>query len=237
MTEAAFKYEGSELALFAQANHWKRYYSRVLQPFIGRSVLEVGAGIGGTTQVLCAGEHRRWVCLEPDATLADELHERILGGKLPAYCERRVGTLRDLAGSDRFDTVLYIDVLEHIERDRDELERATEHLQPGGHLVILAPAHQWLFSPFDAAVGHFRRYNLRSLQELRPPGTRAVLARYLDSVGLLASLANRLILRNAMPTAGQIRTWDGYMVPCSRVLDPMFRYRLGKTVVLVWRRS
>jgi hypothetical protein len=237
MTDEAYRYEGSELALFAEANRWKRYFARSLYPFIGPSVLEVGAGIGGTTQVLCAKDHRRWVCLEPDAILVEQLHERIRIGKLPPFCEARVGTLSSLPSRERFDTIFYIDVLEHIERDREELVRATEYLNLGGHLVILAPAHQWLFSPFDTAVGHFRRYSSRSLLDLAPPGMRVVQARYLDSAGLLASLANRLILRNALPTVGQIRVWDSYMVPCSRFLDPMFRYKFGKTVTVVWRRS
>jgi len=144
--------------------------------------------------------------------------------------------LNSIPDSELYDTVLYIDVLEHIERDRDELERATKHLVPGGHLVVVAPAHQWLFSPFDAAIGHFRRYSRRSLGDLDPPGMQVVLARYLDSVGLLASLANRLVLRSAMPTVGQIRIWDNFMVPWSRFLDPIFLYGIGKTIVVVWRR-
>ena len=236
MNDAAFRYEGSELALFAEASHWKRYYARSLRPFTGPAVLEVGAGIGGTTQGLCAGPHLRWVCLEPDAVLAAQLHGRIRAGDLPPFCESRVGTLGSLPDGDRFDTVIYIDVLEHIERDREELEQAVDHLNPGGHLVILAPAHQWLWSRFDTAVGHHRRYSRTSLLELGPMGTRVVLARYLDSVGLLASLANRLILRNALPTARQIRVWDDYMVPCSRILDPVFGYNVGKTVVVVRQR-
>jgi len=237
MTDDAFKYEGSELALFAEANHWKRYYARILLPYIGTTVLEVGAGIGGTTQFLCVGAHRRWVCLEPDEALARQLDERMQTGQLPAFCERLIGTLDSLPGSERFDTIFYIDVLEHIERDREELTQATEYLNRGGHLVVLAPAHQWLLSPFDTAVGHYRRYSRQSLLGLSPPGTRVALVRYLDSVGMLASLANRLILRNSLPTAAQIRVWDSYMVPCSQLLDPILRYHLGKTIVLVWQLS
>jgi SAM-dependent methyltransferase len=236
MTETGFRYEGSELALFAEAIRWKAYFARILRPFAGASVLEVGAGIGGTTQALCTGAHERWVCLEPDATLAARLDERIRAGELPPFCERGTGTLQDVPEDERFDTVVYVDVLEHVERDREELEHAVRHLNPGGHLVILAPAHPWLFSPFDEAVGHFRRYTRASLLDLGPPGTRVVLARYLDSVGLLASLANRAVLRKPLPTLRQVRTWDRYLVPCSRVLDPMLGYSVGKTVVVVRQR-
>jgi 2-polyprenyl-3-methyl-5-hydroxy-6-metoxy-1,4-benzoquinol methylase len=236
MKHVAPTYDGSELSLFAEARHWKRYFSRSLQPFIGPAVLEVGAGIGGTTQVLCEKRHRRWVCLEPDGILAHQIDERIRLGVLPPFCERRVGKLNNVPRDEAFDTIFYIDVLEHIDRDREELEMATEYLNLGGYLVVVAPAHQWLFSPFDTAVGHFRRYSSQSLLSRGPPGTRVVLARYLDSVGLLASLANRVFLRSALPSAAQIRLWDSYMVPCSRLLDPVLRYSFGKTIVLVWER-
>jgi 2-polyprenyl-3-methyl-5-hydroxy-6-metoxy-1,4-benzoquinol methylase len=237
MTAAGFSYEGSELALFADAVRWKRYYARSLSPFLGPAVLEVGAGIGGTTEILCSRPHLRWVCVEPDAALAAELEARIQGGALPPFCECRVGTLSSIREDERFDTVLYIDVLEHIERDRDELARALLRLNPGGHLIVLAPAHAWLWSPFDAAVGHCRRYTRASLLALGPAGARAVRVRHLDAVGLFASLANRLLLRSALPTAAQIRLWDRGMVPLSRVVDPLFGYRVGKTIVVVWQRT
>lgn len=236
MSEAAFRYEGSELELFADAIRWKRYYGQALRPYLGPTVLEVGAGLGATTEVLAGGGHRRWVCLEPDTELAGGLDERLRAGTLPAFCERRIGTLTSLANDERFDSVLYIDVLEHIDDDRDELARAVRHLSPGGHLVVLAPAHRWLTSPFDAAVGHRRRYTRATLIDLGPPGTRVVLARYLDSVGLLASLGNRLVLRRGMPTAAQIRVWDRWMVPLSRWVDPVLGYAVGKTVVVVRER-
>ena len=76
MIDADLRYQGSELALFADAVRWKRYYAKSLRPFLGPAVLEVGAGIGGTTQVLCAGAQRRWLCLEPDAVLVALIDER-----------------------------------------------------------------------------------------------------------------------------------------------------------------
>ncbi len=133
--------------------------------------------------------------------------------------------------------MLYIDVLEHIEDDQGEVEHAARHLAPGGHLIVLAPAHNWLFSPFDRAVGHFRRYNRPGLLKLGVPGLVPVAARYFDSVGMLASMANKALLRASSPTVSQIRLWDRVMVPCSRVLDPVLGHSLGKTVVVIWQRE
>ena len=104
-------------------------------------------------------------------------------------------------------------------------------------LVVLAPAHQQLFSAFDAAVGHYRRYNRAGLLALSPPETVLVKTCYLDAVGLVASAANRLLLRRPLPSASNIRFWDQWMVPVSIVLDRFFRYSVGKSVLAVWRKQ
>ena len=59
---------------------------------------------------------------------------------------------------------------------------------------------------------------------------------YLDSIGMLASLGNRLILKSSMPTRRQIALWDRLMVPISRLADPLLGHRLGKSVLGVWQR-
>jgi hypothetical protein len=98
-------------------------------------------------------------------------------------------TVGDLASAESFDTILFIDVLEHIEDDRAELTRCVPRLRPGGHLIVLAPAHNLLFSPFDRAIGHFRRYERRALVQAAPPSLSLIRACYLDSAGMLASFA------------------------------------------------
>ncbi len=231
-----YTYVGSELELFAGAIRWKSYIADQVTPFLGEEVLEVGAGLGGTSKRLCRGIERRWVCLEPDEGLAGRLSRAIDTGELPACCRVEVGTLERLARDPAFDTVLYIDVMEHIEDDAGEMARAGEFLRPGGHVVVLAPAHQWLYSPFDEAIGHHRRYTRSTLRALTPTGLDLVRLSYLDAVGLIASAGNRLLLRRAMPTSSQIAVWDRYMVRLSRVFDPLIGFSVGKSVLGVWRK-
>jgi SAM-dependent methyltransferase len=232
MTEHA--YVGSELELFAHATIWKSYVRRRIRKFVGREVLEVGAGLGGSTLVFCDGTPNRWVCLEPDPSLAAMLSQAIAQGTLPACCEALVGTLADVPAAPAFDTLLYLDVLEHIEDDRVELAAAAKRLRPGGHLIVLAPAHPWLYTPFDQAIGHYRRYTKRTLRDAAPEGLSQVRLDLLDSVGLLASLGNKLLLRSAAPSAGQIAFWDKVLVRLSRVADPLLGFRVGKSVLGVW---
>jgi Methyltransferase domain len=230
-------YIGDELQLFENARNWKAYFASRLKPYIRGRVVEVGAGLGGTTRTLCSGTETSWTCIEPDPRLCSEISRKVAAGDLPAQVTASVSTLADRPPTDKFDTVLYIDVLEHIEGDHAEAALAAERLERGGHLIVLAPAHQSLFTPFDAAIGHFRRYSRKSLKSVSPPGLTLQTCFYLDSVGLLASLANKLLLRQSHPKLGQILLWDRAMVPVSRMVDPVLGYNLGKTVVAIWRRD
>jgi SAM-dependent methyltransferase len=229
-------YAGTDLDLFAAATRWKSYLRRQVGRDLRGDVLEVGAGIGGTTQWLCSDDLPRWTCLEPDPVLASRLSRAIEDGSLPECCEVVAGTIDDLPGAPDFDTILYIDVLEHIEDDAAELDRAARRLRPGGRVVVLSPAHHWLYSPFDRAIGHFRRYTKRTLAALTPAALRLDRLVYLDAAGLLASLGNCLVLGWSMPTARQVAFWDRVLVPCSRRLDPLLGHAVGKSVLGVWRK-
>jgi SAM-dependent methyltransferase len=234
---AAGAYIGDELDLFAQAAQWKRYWSARIGPQVRGRVLDVGAGLGATARVFARHPGiDSYLAVEPDPELVAAIAQ-LPAAELPAAFEARCGTLAQVDSEARFDTILYIDVLEHIEDDRDELARAAKHLSDQGRIVVLAPAHQFLYSPFDAAVGHFRRYDRASLRAALPSSLQVDRMEYLDSVGLIASLGNRLVLRSALPTRAQIALWDGWMVPMSRMVDSMLLRGAGKSIVAVLRKA
>lgn len=234
-TDDTYIYIGEELQLFSHARNWKAYFRSQILPYFRGDLLEVGGGVGTTAEVLADPCVKRWVSLEPDPRLLKEMQQRFEKKPLPVPCEPRLGTIENLGPEEKFDTIIYIDVLEHIEDDAAELARAGERLKPGGAIVILAPAHQSLYSPFDKAIGHFRRYNRARYREITPPTLKLERSWYLDSVGLLASTGNKLLLKSGMPTLGQIKFWDGCLVRASTFVDPLLGRNLGKTVIGVWR--
>jgi len=230
-------YVGTELPLFAKAINWKHYFAGTLKRYIRGAVLEVGAGFGGTAPFMMTPEVRSWTALEPDPALASGIvaHMRQSGvGLEPTVV---VGAVDFLPTDRKYDCITYIDVLEHIEHDAEELRAAAGLLSNGGHLIVLSPAFQWLYSPFDRAVGHYRRYTKGRLRAVGPPGLVPVAFYYLDSVGVAASVANRMILRSSSPTISQITFWDRRMVPVSRWVDPLVGYLFGRSVIGVWRRG
>lgn len=229
-------YIGTELDLFSKAVNWNDYVGALARPFISGRVLEVGAGIGGKASFLLNASVESWLALEPDGALAQRFEQRRSTGEAPALCRVLHGKLADLPPGERFDSVLYLDVIEHIEDDREELANAAERLSPGGTLLVLVPAHQFLFSPFDAAIGHWRRYDRAGLLAAGPQSLDLVQCRYLDSIGLFASLANKVLLRASSPSASQIGIWDRGMVPLSKMIDPLLAYRFGKSLLAIWRK-
>jgi 2-polyprenyl-3-methyl-5-hydroxy-6-metoxy-1,4-benzoquinol methylase len=228
-------YIGTELDVFSHATNWKHYLRELVAPHLKGHVLEVGGGIGTTTAAFRTGAQTSWTALEPDAELAHRLSERV--SQLPHTVRIVIGTVGALQSTPLFDCVIYIDVLEHIEKDADELQRAAARVKPGGAIIVLSPAHQALYTAFDAAIGHFRRYDRASLSALTPAGTTLVEMRYLDSAGLWLSIGNRVLLRSSSPTVSQIRLWDRWCIPVSRRVDRLFGNRLGKSILAVWRRA
>lgn len=224
-------YMGSELTLFAEAHRWKRYWYNQIARYIKGTVLEVGAGNGNNTAAFPESQRGRWICLEPDVSLCRQLLDRVHSGTRPAVV---AGTLDAISKKPSFDTILYLDVLEHIDKDSRELTMCARILNPGGHLIVLSPAHQGLYSPFDKAIGHCRRYTRSTLRSAGPRDLRLVRCRYLDCAGLAASTANAFFLKQSMPTRRQILFWDRFLIPVSRLMDPILGYACGKSVLGIW---
>lgn len=222
-----YLYPGAELELFAHAINWKSYFKKQLVPYIQGRVLEVGAGIGETSKFLQNEKVSHWTYLEPDERLFSELVKKNYRSKSDEFICGRIEDIKDKI----FDTILYIDVLEHIEDDFNELECCSRFLAKNGRIIILSPAHNILFSEFDRSIGHFRRYNHKMLKNLEYKDLRLKQYIYLDSLGLLLNLCNKLILKKSIPSKKQILFWDRCIVPISKLLDPILDNKLGKTII------
>ncbi len=228
-----YKYAGNELELFKDATNWKQYVSSKIKHFIGNKVLEVGAGIGSTTKILNDGLAENWTMLEPD----ENMHRHLCNkhSSFPGNTTIVLGKLDMI--TELFDTILYIDVLEHIENDQEELENASRLLVSGGKIIVLSPAFNFLFSQFDKSVDHCRRYVRNDLRRRKPEGMTIVFMEYLDTLGFFASAMNKIFLRQSYPTKKQIHLWDKKLIPLSRIFDKLFFHSFGKTILVVFEKK
>jgi SAM-dependent methyltransferase len=234
------QYEGhlwKESEKAATAVNWKGYWTGKIKKHLGAVVLEVGAGLGANTPFLLGSGQRQWICLEPDPQLSARTLESLAKHPNRDRVEARCGMLQDFPATPTFDTIVYIDVLEHIEDDSKEMADALVRLKPGGKIIVLSPAYQSLYTEFDKAIGHYRRYSRKTLRACTPPGAKLIELYFLDSVGVGASVANKLFLHQSAPNPNQIFFWDRYLVTASKLLDPLVFFQTGKSIIGVWTKG
>jgi Methyltransferase domain len=118
-----------------------------------------------------------------------------------------------------FDSLVCFNVLEHIADDMSALSRFQERVAPGGHALLLVPAHPVLFGPLDATVGHHRRYDRGSLRHaLEATGFEPVIVRHVNPVGALGWLISGRMMRRDQIPQGPLGIFDR-LVPFLRRLD------------------
>lgn len=236
-SDETIDYIGDELELFKNADNWKRYFSKHIAQYIKGDVLEVGAGIGINTSYLSAtkNEITSWSLLEPDEELASQITAYTDNVDIPNKSIIN-GTITSVQ-LQRYDTIIYIDVLEHIEASKQEIELLKQCLKPGGHAIILVPAYNFLFNDFDRRIGHFRRYDKQLLLKDINKQLSVVHLFYLDSIGFFASLMNKLVLKKELPSPGNVHLWDKFMIPLSYVFDTLFFKSFGKSLIGVFKHE
>lgn len=209
-----------------------------MRPLVKGRVLDVGAGQGNNIPVLLGERCTSWTALEPDSVLLERTNrlEGVAGDSRVKLVAGDTAQLLNEGQADCYDAIIYIDVMEHIEDDLGEFRRAARLLAPEGHLIVLSPAFQFLYSPFDAAIGHCRRYSSPTLRRLQADGLIMSESYYLDSAGFLLSATNRWMLKQSMPTLGQIKFWDRRVIPVSRVVDHVLGGLFGRSIVGVWKK-
>ena len=232
-----YTYTGNELDVFAGAANWKKYFTSIFKSYLRGSVLEVGAGIGSKTPYLLNSNISSFTCLEPDRILVSRIEEKVKQHHLPELLGIICGTTSDIPADKQFDAILYIDVIEHIEDDKAELNRARNLLKQGGSLIILVPAFNSLYTEFDKEIGHYRRYVKKTLRPAIPEGFELKKLIYLDSAGFFASLANKLLFSNSKANPKVIKFWDQVLVRFSILADKILFHTFGKSLVGIWQKT
>ncbi len=206
------------------------------RPYFGRKLLEVGLGHGGYRDFL--PPLARYVGIDIDAE-AVEIARAAAREPSDLFLQADItdlGLKDRLAGHD-VDTVLCVNVLEHIEDDRRALANLLEVLPAGGHLLLFVPAFKALYNDLDRFAGHHRRYRKSDLRGLIPPERGRLLAsRYFNPVGGLGWWINGFARHDSLDDASvnrQIEVFDRYVLPVSRALNPLTRPFFGQSLIAV----
>jgi SAM-dependent methyltransferase len=185
------------------------------RPYLGSVSLDYGAGIGTFTERL-AEACERVVAVEPLAEFVAELERRFSTEPRVEVVEGEVAALPD---EEAFDSVVCLNVLEHVAADDAALAGLHSRLRPGGHLLLLVPGHAALYGSLDETAGHQRRYDPGPLRaQLERLGFEVLTARRVNPVGALGWLVSARVLRRDEVAEGSFRAFDR-LVPALRHLD------------------
>lgn len=221
------------LERMAAAPRFNRWMYDRLSPWIGQRVLEVGSGIGNMSQFFVNRE--RVVLTDTEPRYRERLGARFGGHANVTVADAALPHRTGALGSETFDTIVCLNVLEHIEDDRASLHAMWRLLAPGGNLVLLVPALPVLYGTLDQALGHFRRYTPRSLRErFQEAGLTLEHLEYFNLAGLPGWwLAGRVLRRRLIP-GGALRAYDR-LVPLFR-WERWLPWRLGQSLIAIGRK-
>lgn len=225
------KYPETATEIFDGANFHIKYCLSKIRKYIKGNIVEVGAGCGSFTRNYYRPFMKNIILTETDQKNFLTLRKKFKNNNCIKVLSSSIANI-----NSEFDTILYLHVLEHIEHDLKEIENAKSKLNNGGHIVIIVPAHQEIFSNLDKAVGHFRRYeknffknNLLDLQ--------LVNLKFLDSVGYFLYYLNKIFFKNeTFPSKFKIFLWDKLFTPISILIDFITNYKFGKCIVAVYKK-
>tara|TARA_Y100000816_G_C26107618_1_gene589174 strand:+ start:2651 stop:3364 length:714 start_codon:yes stop_codon:yes gene_type:complete len=230
-----FDYNGWELKYFDDADNFRSYQIEMLKKELNGSIAEIGPGNGS----LCAQYKelsRKVVLFEPSKNLFQNLNDKF---KEDPKIEIR-NTEFNLS-EEKFDCILLMDVIEHIENPKILIKSAFNSLNDNGKIIINVPAFQHLYSEFDKDVGHYKRYNKKTfLNELNLIQPKKLKMFYYDSFGYLLSLISQLFFfiskhyRNNYKNnfKSKISLWNNLM-PLSKILDKCIFNLVGKSLFII----
>lgn len=224
--------EDFEFEALTQAVNYRRSLIHEFSPYLTGNILEVGAGIGQfTAELLLAPNVKSVHAVEPDARFYSKLIEQNL--KIQSTC----GTVADIDSQTKFDAIVSVNVLEHIENHSDELKRYHEHLRPGGHLCLFVPACPSIYAPIDKTFGHYRRYKRRELHQLLVGAAfQVVKLYYFNSLGFFAWWFNFCFLKKTYFEVGKVKFYDRQIFPVIHAIESSgLRPPLGQSLLAIAR--
>jgi ubiquinone/menaquinone biosynthesis C-methylase UbiE len=236
-TQTQKQYAADDLETMSEARRYQAHVFGLIRPHVGSHVLEVGCGIGTMSRQLL-DVTRRLVCIEPNLNCATRAREELSGQPRATIraCHLEECDRQELL-QQQFDTVVCVNVLEHIEDDVRALALFRDVVAgAGGRVLIFVPALQAIYGPHDAALGHHRRYSKRSLTDaFHAAGLEVASMTYTNPIGLLGWMYNLYISGNTEHTSNQVRLFDRFVAPWALPLERLAPPPIGLSLFAVGR--
>jgi SAM-dependent methyltransferase len=228
-------YFGKDLEAMSFAEKYHKWILDEFRPYLHGEVVEVGAGSGNFTSLLATAKIDGLTSFEPSENMYNllarrvEEHEKVI--PINGFFDKSYKGYKS-----HFDAVVYVNVLEHIEKDLEELMFVLESLKPGGVLCVFVPALSWLYSDLDRKVGHFRRYHKKQLERLvKHAGFQITKIKYFDMLGIIPWYILFVLFKKNI-SGSNVSLYDKLAVPAIKRLESIVAPPIGKNILLVARK-
>lgn len=221
--------------LAEKARNYNRWIFKIIEPFLGKRIIDIGCSIGNITRFFITAE--LVIGVDVDKTALEIATQRCAH-----LCDFRTFVLNGAGNhilalkAEDIDTIVCLNVLEHLQDDGAALHAFHEVLVSQGHLILLVPALKWLYGSMDVADNHYRRYSKRDLQaKVRKAGFEVETILYFNLLGTIGWYLNGRVLNRTILPANQLSLYDK-IVPIAKRLEAVRRPPVGQSLILVARK-
>ena len=227
------KYSGWELDFFDKANNYRKYQFDLMKKYIKQSILEVGPGNGTIMDKYIYESSLDIVLVETDKELFQKISSKFKSKNNVKVYNSKIDTV-----TRKFETILYLDVIEHIENHKEEILKAYSKLEDDGYLIVMVPSYQHLYSDYDAEIGHYRRFNKKFFKDLtKKNNIQCEKLIYFDCIGYFFLLINKILkLKKRKNVAYGTKVWN-FLIPLSKILDKLLMHSFGKSLLCIYKKA
>lgn len=231
------EYIGRDLEAMSFAINYHKWIFNEFKPFLGEHIVEVGAGTGAFSELLLENKPKSITLIEP-SEMFNFLEQNVLriDTKTPISLYQSIFTevAKKIAEQKKVDSIVYVNVMEHIENDELELKTISDTLNKGGRCFIFVPALMPLYGEFDRKIGHFRRYTKKGLEnKCKSAGFRILKSTYFDFAGIAPWFLKYRILKSDSLGSNAVTLYDKAFVPLIRKMEEIIKVPIGKNVLVI----
>ena len=230
-----FPHMEKDLTTLDSAVNYRQWMYRQIQPILGARILEVGSGIGNYTTFL--RKHGDVLATDADPHYVGYLKQQLADVPRVQVRQLTLGNwdrcTRDSLRDFQPDSIVCLNVLEHVADDKGALKSLISILPAGGKLALIVPALPALFCPMDERYGHYRRYTRKGLRGLleRTPEVKVLRCRYVNTIGVAGWWFNHVLLKRVNLSSSQTQVYDRWLVPITAYAERICPALVGLSVV------
>lgn len=212
-----------------QAVWYNQWTLNKFKKYLSGEILEVGCGIGNFTKTLI--NYGQVWAIDINNEYIKKIQEQIKGNVQVGFGDIEKGEY--FFQTRKFDTIVCLNVLEHIEDDDVAVDNLYKLLKKNGKLILLVPAHRFLYGEIDRSIGHFRRYNKTGLiKQLEGLGFKVIRSRRLNFLGALGWFMAGKILQREIVGERNIKIFN-LIAPLVLSLEDLFEPLIGTSILVV----